>query len=118
MEFVNDMPVNCAVESPDNRSWWQRSIDRLFPYRHCPSPESPETWKDCITTRTVTKLDWADWLRVIRDEERIGVGGISASDESPVREGHVHETVSPMSVVLRTVPSDEAQQQAAQYRRC
>jgi len=64
MEIINDMPANFAMESPDNRTWWQKRIDRMFPMKHCPLPEAPAEWKDHVTVRAVTKLDWIDWLRV------------------------------------------------------
>lgn len=67
MGIVNDMPTNCVMECPDNRTWWQKWIDRLFPMEHCPCPipKASGYWKDCVTVRTVTKLNFVDWLRVI-----------------------------------------------------
>ena len=74
-----------AIEDTDKRTRWQRFLGRMFPYRHCPRPKSPETWKDCITTRTVTRLDWADWLRVI-------VSGVVCVDVRVATENEVGET--------------------------
>lgn len=85
MEIINDMPANCAMEAPDNRTWWQKRIDRLFPWKHCPLPEAPAEWKDCVTVRTVTKLEFVDWLRVI-------ITGVVCVDVRTVTENEVGGT--------------------------
>ncbi len=52
--------VNCSAMEPA-RTWKQW----LFPAKHCKHPEPNFLFKDVITQRIATKLDWTDLLRVI-----------------------------------------------------
>lgn len=54
---------NCFA--PDPRTRLQKLRDKLFPAKHCFAPKAPSEFEDCIHGHAITKLSWADRLRVL-----------------------------------------------------
>lgn len=46
-------------------TWRERLRFKLLPTRHCPLPEAPATFADCVVCTTFVSLDWTDRLRVL-----------------------------------------------------
>lgn len=77
--------TNCS--EPDPRTRLQKFRDRLFPARHCFAPEAPSEFKDCIHGHAITKLGFADRLRVL-------LTGVVVTSWLTVTENEVGRTVN------------------------
>lgn len=80
-----EMEVCCSA--PDPRTRFQKLRDKLFPSQHCFAPEAPTEFKDCIHGHAVTKLSWADRLRVL-------LTGVVVTSWRTVTENEVGRTVN------------------------
>jgi len=68
-------------------TWRDRLRSRLFPSKHCFAPESPEHFKDCVTSRVVTSFSWLDRIRILWT-------GIVVTHIRTVTEYEVGETIT------------------------
>jgi hypothetical protein len=73
--------------APDPRTRFQKIRDRLFPEKYCSAPDAPSEFKDCILGQAVTKLSWADRLRVL-------ITGVVVTNWRTVTENEVGRTVT------------------------
>ncbi len=86
MDESKDQNSAChAIDRP--WTWRDRLRARLFPIQHCFAPIVLAEWKDCVTVRSVTKLDFLDRLRVL-------VTGIVVTESRTVTEHEVGNTVT------------------------
>lgn len=91
-KFGGNPETHCA---PDTRSFWKRLKHKLFPAKHCFAPDAPKEFKDCIHGHAVTKLDFADRIRVL-------LTGVVVSSWRTVTENEVGRSVSNVTCHIGT----------------